>query len=62
MPQNCLMSKKNNKIDVIYGCVTYGAQWLFLKMENNLVFRDEKIYELNELPQILGILQYIVDK
>ncbi len=54
--------QKNNKIDAIYGCVTYGAQWLFLKMENNLVFRDEKIYELNELPQILGILQYIVDK
>jgi hypothetical protein len=53
--------QKKKEINVIYGCVTFGFQWLFLKMENNLVSRDTKIYELHELPKILGILQHIVE-
>ena len=53
--------KRNKDIKVIYGCVTFGFQWVFLKMENDLVLRDDKIYEFNELPSILGILQHIID-
>ena len=53
--------KRNKDIKVIYGCVTFGFQWVFLKMENDLVLRDDKIYEFNELPYILGILQHIID-
>ena len=53
--------KRNKDIKVIYGCVTFGFQWVFLKMENDLVLRDDKIYEFNELPFILGILQHIID-
>ena len=54
--------QKNNSIDDIYGCVTFGYQWLFLQLKNDIILRDERTYLLNELPHILGILQHIVDK
>jgi hypothetical protein len=53
--------QENKSIDIIYGCVTTGYQWLFLKLEGQTVFQDTTIYPLNQLPQILGILQFIVE-
>jgi len=48
-------------IDVIYGCVTNGREWQFLKLENNLISIDEKIYPIDQLETILGIFQHIID-
>jgi tetrahydromethanopterin S-methyltransferase subunit G len=53
--------KKGKDIPIIYGCVTFAYQWVFLKLENSVVYRDLDNYTLNDLPQILGILQYIVE-
>lgn len=53
--------QRNNEVRTIYGCVTFGFQWVFLKMKDNLVFRDDRIYEFTELPYVLGILQHIID-
>ncbi len=53
--------KHNCFIENIYGCVTTGYLWQFLKLENQLVLQDENIYSLSDLPKILGILQYIIE-
>jgi hypothetical protein len=49
-----------NKVDVIYGCVSNGTEWQFLKLENDTIFIDDRLYFFNELNHILGILNAIV--
>ena len=46
---------------VIYGCVTTGTEWQFLKLENQICYIDKKRYYINDLPSLLGVLQTIVD-
>ena len=53
--------RENKPIDVIYGCVTTGHLWQFLKLEGSTAYQDANIYGLAELPQILGILHSFVD-
>lgn len=53
--------KHKNPIETIYGCVTTGTEWQFLLLENNIFWVDTNRYYLNNLPQLLGILQTIVD-
>lgn len=48
------------EIDTIYGCVTTGEEWKFLKLEKDLII-DEHIYFINKLPEILAVLQHIID-
>ncbi len=51
----------NQKEDLnlnIYGVVTTGIIWKFLKLKENLLYIDIKEYYINELNQILGILAY----
>ncbi len=45
-----------NKINEIYGTVTSGTVWKFMKLTNNNVFIDLTEYYLDNLPKILGIL------
>jgi hypothetical protein len=53
--------KKGKPTPVVYGAVTFGLEWQFLRLENQLVHLDTNIFYIKELPQILGILQWIVD-
>jgi hypothetical protein len=46
--------------ETIYGAVTNAYDWVFLKLEGDTVYIDIDRYYLNELPKILGILQYII--
>jgi hypothetical protein len=46
---------------VIYGAVTYGQVWKFIRLIKNDADVDTQIFFLNQLPEILGIMQYIVD-
>ncbi|MEQ8963280.1 MAG: hypothetical protein RLP02_36130 [Coleofasciculus sp. C2-GNP5-27] len=52
---------ENNSISGIYGCVTTGEDWQFLKLESNVVFVDNQRHYINELEKLLGIFQFIVD-
>lgn len=45
----------------IFGCVTFGEVWKFLKLEENVLYIDSETYYLNDVPKILGILQMIID-
>lgn len=50
--------KKN--MPIIWGCVTTGEIWLFLKLENGVAYIDIKRYALAKLEEVMGILQHIV--
>lgn len=53
--------KEGNPIDIVYGAVTTADDWLFLKLENNILIIDNELYPYRNLPTVLGILQKIVD-
>lgn len=53
---------KNKPIKVIYGCVTTGDDWQFLKLEKNIVTFDNKRFYLSEVDKILGVFQLIVNQ
>ncbi len=58
-----LFNRENNEpYETIYGAVTNAFDWVFLKLEGNMVFIDTERYFLNDLPKILGIFQYIINQ
>ena len=53
--------RKNNPMPVIFGCVTTGIVWRFLKLKSKDLIIDADVYYLDNVPVILGVLQIIVD-
>lgn len=51
---------KTRPVSVIYGCITSGTQWRFLKLEDNTVTIDLMDYPLPPVEQIVGILVWMV--
>jgi hypothetical protein len=51
---------KNRPVSVIYGSITSGTQWRFLKLEDNTVTIDLMDYPLPPVEQIVGILVWMV--
>jgi hypothetical protein len=45
----------------IYGCVTTGSDWQFLKLENQLITLESNLKYIIELNIILGIFQRIIN-
>ncbi|HEW97631.1 MAG: hypothetical protein DRR16_24505 [Candidatus Parabeggiatoa sp. nov. 3] len=52
---------ENQAIETIFGCVTNGEVWQFLKLEDQTILIDAKKYFIDNLEQILGVLQAIID-
>ena len=48
--------QKENPIDVIYGVVTIGTLWRFLRLSDRLVEIDSSEYHISDVGKILGIL------
>ncbi len=48
--------QQNDEIEAIYGCVTTGNAWKFLKLVNQTVFIDFSDYYIKEVDKILGII------
>jgi hypothetical protein len=44
----------------IFGAVTTGSAWRFLKLERDSVFADQPEYNLSQIEKILGILLHCV--
>ncbi len=53
--------RKGNNIKIIYGAVTNGFTWQFLKLENQTLFIDSQRYGTANLPQLLGAIQKVYD-
>ncbi len=52
--------KEEYNIKHIYGCVTTGEDWQFIKLEDNTVLLDNRRYYLHNLNEILGVFYRIV--
>ncbi|HYW18532.1 MAG TPA: hypothetical protein VE956_04320 [Nodularia sp. (in: cyanobacteria)] len=52
--------REGNDIQTIYGTVTTGTNWKFLKLINQVVEIDLSEYYINDIGKILGILSNIV--
>jgi hypothetical protein len=54
-------SKANIKSDTVFGCVTTGTEWLFLKLREQRAITDPTILYFNDLPKIISIFQYMIN-
>ena len=52
---------EENGISTIYGVVTTGDHWKFLKLEDQTVYVDIKEYYLGDMNKIVGILLSMID-
>lgn len=53
-------AEKGNDIQCIYGSITSGIDWKFLKLEGNRLHIDMVIYTIERCDRILGILSSMV--
>ena len=53
--------RSENNYPTIFGCVTTGENWQFLKLENNLAIVDSERFYISEPENILGIFKTIFD-
>lgn len=51
--------QEGNETKAIYGCVTTGSIWRFLKLEEKRIWIDDKQYFIQTPEAVLGILIYI---
>ncbi|MEO0932977.1 MAG: hypothetical protein AAFY21_04225, partial [Cyanobacteria bacterium J06641_2] len=47
---------QGNEIKTIYGVITIGTIWQFLKLEGKTIFIDLSEYYIKDIKKILGIL------
>ncbi|NER35588.1 MAG: hypothetical protein F6J93_16615 [Oscillatoria sp. SIO1A7] len=52
--------QEGNAIPVIYGAVTSGNVWRFLKIEANKLSIDAEEYYINQVAKILGVLRMAI--
>jgi hypothetical protein len=52
--------RSGNPIQAIYGAVTIGTIWQFLKLEKNVVSIDLSEYYIKDVKKILGILYWAI--
>lgn len=45
----------------IWGAVTIGDNWRFLRLEGNEAFIDNDEYQISQVAKILGIFRHIID-
>ncbi len=54
-------NQENHPDRTIFGAITNGYEWIFLKLDAMQVCLDTKRYMLEDLPQLLGAWQMIVN-
>lgn len=53
--------RRGNQIKIIYGTVTTGSIWKFMRLEGQILEIDLNEYFLNNVGQILGILKSAIE-
>ena len=46
----------------VYGCVTIGTEWIFLKLEGDQALIDPATFFSSQLPEVLAVFQWMVDQ
>jgi hypothetical protein len=57
-----LNQQTSRDIPAIFGAVTTGTNWRFLKLQNHTVWIDKTEYYIREVDQILSILMHITSQ
>ena len=53
-------AEEGNNIACVYGTITSGINWLFLKLEGKKLYIDMNSYQISQCDTILGILASMV--
>ncbi len=53
--------QQKRNFPIIFGAVTNGFTWQFLKLEKNILSIDTETYSTRNLPELLGVLQNVID-
>jgi len=53
-------TREENKTDSVFGCVTTGEDWQFLKLSGDTLFIDSIRYYIDNVEKILGVLQAVI--
>jgi len=53
--------RSGNNFQTIFGCVTTGENWQFLKLESNTATIDSERFYISEIENILGVFQTMFD-
>ncbi|WP_448560590.1 hypothetical protein [Trichothermofontia sp.] len=53
--------RRHPDLETIFGCVTTGDDWQFLRLRDRNFQIDNRLYFINEIPLILSCLQTILD-
>ena len=56
------LNKQAGRLGAVYGCVTIGTEWLFLKLENKQALTDPTILFAYQLPEVLAVFQWMVNQ
>jgi hypothetical protein len=54
-------NQEGRQISTVYGTVTSGSVWKFLKLKDNTVYIDLDEYHINNAGKIMGILMHMVN-
>jgi hypothetical protein len=52
---------RGEQFPCVYGAVSSGYEWLFLRLEENRVSIDANRYMMQNLPELLGVWQAVID-
>ena len=50
----------NDNEDTVYGCVSTGLDWIFIKLEGKTATIDPTIFTITEVDKILGVFGWLV--
>ena len=53
--------QSDDSFQTIFGCVTTGETWQFLKLQGNIAIVDSERFYLSDLAKILGVFKSIFD-
>lgn len=53
--------QEGGTIEAVWGVVTTGSAWKFLRLENTTVTLDVKEYYIDNVGKILGVLRHVVE-
>ncbi|MFZ2726598.1 MAG: hypothetical protein WAX77_10135 [Methylococcaceae bacterium] len=59
---NIFNIKEDSQFSVVYGVVTTGTNWKFLKLENDKVYIDLREYYISNINKIIAIFLEMIDK
>jgi hypothetical protein len=52
--------REQSPVPIVYGCVTSGSNWRFLKLDGSTLTIDGPEYDLREVSKIVGILVSVI--